>query len=74
MHNFLLMIFLVSGNGSTAPPSGATVVMVEIPGTVVLPRTFSPELRDPTSSAFKELEQEVCNEVPYKTSNVTLRD
>ena len=39
------------------------MAMVHMPGTMVLSRTYSSELADRTSAAFKELERVVCDEV-----------
>ena len=50
----------VSGNGQA---SGSTMAMVRMPGTMVLSRTYSSELADRTSAAFKEVERLVCDEV-----------
>ena len=39
------------------------MTMVRMPGTMVLSRTYSSELADRTSAAFKEVERAVCDEV-----------
>ena len=50
-------------NGGNVPESNVTVASAQLPGTMVLQRTFSPELNDPTSDLYREIQQLICQEV-----------
>ena len=56
---------IVSGSAG----SNVTVASAQLPATMVLQRTFSPELRDPTSDLYREMHQLICQEVSEKKAH-----